>query len=107
MRFYNFYLMPRTVAHQSIAHNNEYTYCKHNCERVQLAEWPVDRPGPRQQTITCTHHQNILTSSGSVPSCLALNPTIEKTTILANIDVQELVKQTIRVSINELLDGFE
>ena len=49
----------------------------------------------------------IHTSSGSVPSCLALNPTIENTTILENIEVAELVKHTISVSTNELLEGLE
>ena len=60
--------------------------------------------------ITHVHYSSpihIHTSSGSVPSCLALNPTIEKTTILANIEVAELVKHTIRVSTNELLEGLE
>ena len=41
-----------------------------------------------------------------VSSSLALNPTIENTTILAYIEVKELVRHTTRVSTNALLDGL-
>lgn len=44
-----------------------------------------------------------LTNSGFTPSCLALNPTIENITILEKIDVNELVKQTTKVSTIALL----
>ena len=52
------------------------------------------------------YYGQILTSSGFTPSCFALNPTIEKITILENIEVKELVKQTTNVSTKALLLGL-
>lgn len=60
-----------------------------------------EREGEREKEYTIKYHK--LTSWGGIPKRLDLYPTIEKMMILAKIEVNELEKQTIKVSTSGLL----
>ena len=60
-----------------------------------------ERRGGRKKEYTIKYHK--LTSWGGISKRLDLYPTIEKMMILAKIEVNELEKQTIKVSTSGLL----